>query len=360
MNICFQYKSKLVIIFAYIVIILFIISNSVAQQENINSIPQKSSFNSTCNIPKLAWHPKSHDFGFVQEGNMYNTTFEIWNNGTGSMEWSLQVKDNWVYVNPKFGESTGERDIINVSITTNGLNPGNYEGNVYIHSEGDYIYYTYFVITESKLSFYPKFFDIGVINQNEEKNIYFEIWNKGKGILNWSLITNSEIIEISPTYGSSIGEHNLINITIKPNTIDSGLYNEKIEIISNGGNGFLYVNFSINNPPLKPTIEGKTKTKSDIELLYEIQSFDKDGDKISYYIDWGDTTYNNWSNFISSGTKYNITKIWTQNGFYSIMVKARDVYNYESEWGIVEVEVPKRVILSNSFFYFNNILLKFL
>ena len=107
-------------------------------------------------IPILAWHPKKYDFGYVQEGNSYQTTFEIWNNGTGSMEWKLDVRDAWITAQPQSGVSTGEHDIINVTITTTGLQLGFYEGNVYIHSAGDYIFYTSFIVSETVLEFFPK------------------------------------------------------------------------------------------------------------------------------------------------------------------------------------------------------------
>ena len=112
--------------FIYLVIfLLFIVvinPNSISMNNNIFSINQTKYNKNNIEIPKLAWQPKSHNFGFVQQGNLYNTTFEIWNNGTGILEWSLQKKDNWVNINPNSGMSAGEHDLINVTIKQTGFN----------------------------------------------------------------------------------------------------------------------------------------------------------------------------------------------------------------------------------------------
>jgi len=345
----FYSKNKLLIFLINSAIILLIISNTSAINQNTNIHSVNISKNNVTNIPKLAWYPKSHDFGFVQEGNIYKTVFEIWNNGTGIMEWSLQIRDNWVKVNPYSGISSGEHDIINVSIDTTELNSGEYEGNVYIHSEGDYIYYTYFSITEAKLAFYPKYHDVGYIPKDENHTINFEIWNEGEGDLNWILHSNSDFISIIPSNGTSNNEHDIVNIALDPKNILSGKYNEKINITSDGGNDYLMINFTINNPPTIPNIDGKTKSKSGKEYLYKISSFDTEEDNISYFIDWGDDFKSNWSSFIPSGQIFNVTKIWNETGIYSIKVKAKDTYNSESNWGVLKVEVPTTNFLNNIF-----------
>jgi hypothetical protein len=226
---------------------------------------------------------------------------------------------------------------------------------VYIHSEGDYIYYTYFSITEAKLAFHPKYFNEGVINLSENQTFNVDIWNEGKGLLNWNLQSNSNYIKILPLNGSSDSEHNTINITINTKEIPSGKYYEIINITSDGGNDYIYTNFIINNPPNKPIIDGKTKILKGKEVLYEIISFDPEGDNISYIIDWGDNIISNWSEFIPSGTLFNTTKIWNENGYYSIKVKAKDIHSSESNWEIFEVEVPKNILFYNHFSNLKNI-----
>jgi hypothetical protein len=331
------------LIFIFIVLLLSIIfilnPNSISIKNKVYTLNQNK-YNNINEIPKLAWYPKSHNFGYIQEGNLYNTTFEIWNNGTGILEWILQKKDDWVDINPVSGMSAGEHDLINVTINTKDLSPGYYEGNVYIHSEGDYIYYTFFNVTDRKLAYYPNYFNAGIINQNSNKSIFFEIWNEGEGILNWSLESSSNLIKIIPSNGSSDEEHTFIQLSIKPTNQYSGKYNEMVYIKSNGGNGNIYVNFTINNPPNKPTINGEKIIKKNDAEIYEICSYDPENNNISYFIDWGDNTYKNWSIYFKSGDKFNISKKWNQIGYYTIGVKSKDIYNLESNWSFIEIEVP--------------------
>jgi hypothetical protein len=337
-------------------ILISITANSAINENYVFSLEFNLNKNKLY-IPKLEWHPKYYDFGYIQPDNLYYTNFEIWNNGTDIMYWNLNVRDDWVNVNPSYGYSIGEHDLINITINTTNLRSGKYEGNVYIHSEGDYIFYTYFIISEEKLAFYPKKFNINNLKQNNIYELEFEIWNEGPSIINWHAESNSSLIKIKPSNGSSDSTHDTIIIEIDTNNQKSGKYYEIINIYSNGGNGRLEINFTINNPPHKPLINGKTRIKKDQEYSYNITSSDPDGDNISYYIDWGDGKNNTWSNFFSTGNSYNINKIWNEEGIYQIRAKAKDIYNFESDWSIIEVEVPNRFFINienNNFFHIIN------
>jgi len=86
--------------------------------------------------PQLSYSPTSHDFGNVQEGKIYQTTFEIWNSGTGTLTWSLTDSYSWLTYSPTSGSSTGEHDTVTVTIDTTGLSPGSYSGSISISSNG--------------------------------------------------------------------------------------------------------------------------------------------------------------------------------------------------------------------------------
>jgi len=87
-------------------------------------------------IDVLAFFPKSHDFGYIHEGESYQTTFDIWNNGTGTLIWNLETFRPWISFSPTSGSSTGENTLITVTINTTGLSPGNYEASICITSDG--------------------------------------------------------------------------------------------------------------------------------------------------------------------------------------------------------------------------------
>lgn len=71
--------------------------------------------------PALAFYPQSHYFGILLEGVTEETTFDIWNSGTGTVTYSLTSEEDWVTVSPINGSSSGEHDLITVTIDTTGL-----------------------------------------------------------------------------------------------------------------------------------------------------------------------------------------------------------------------------------------------
>jgi hypothetical protein len=98
-------------------------------------------FNVTVNIisytyPALAFYPQSHYFGILMQNVTEETTFEIWNSGTGIISYSLSCVDSWVTVSPASGSSTGEHDLITVGIDTTGLPLGSSQES-YINIESN-------------------------------------------------------------------------------------------------------------------------------------------------------------------------------------------------------------------------------
>ena len=98
--------------------------------------PYNVTVNLTCGGPVLSYSPTYHDFGTIQEGQTYQTTFDIWNCGTGTLDWSLSDSYSWLTYSPTSGSSTGEHDTVTVTIDTTGLSPGSYSGSISISSNG--------------------------------------------------------------------------------------------------------------------------------------------------------------------------------------------------------------------------------
>jgi VCBS repeat-containing protein len=84
----------------------------------------------------LSYEPTSHDFGEVDQGETPSTTFEIWNSGNGTLVYTLTPQCDWVYVSPTSGESTGEHDVITVTIDTGDLLFGEHQCDILINSNG--------------------------------------------------------------------------------------------------------------------------------------------------------------------------------------------------------------------------------
>ncbi len=88
-----------------------------------------------------------------------------------------------------------------------------------------------------------------------------------------------------------------------------------------------------NNPPNKPVKpSGSTSGKLGIEYTYTTITTDPDGDQVYYNWSWGDNTYSEWLGPYDSGINNSAKHIWNNKGTYQIKVKAKDVYDAESDW----------------------------
>jgi len=280
-------------------------------------------------IPVLRWEPKSHDFGYVQEGTISQTTFDIWNNGTGDMVWVLHVRSSYVAVSPSSGSSTGEKDTITVTIDTTGLECGSYEGNVFIHSEGDYIFYTYFVVTDSQLAVSPSQIDL-VYTDDSQVSSLLQLWNEGAGEILWDCVTSDPWISVEPSNGVATQNRQDVIVTIDGSKLNSTLSSGEIFFQSTGGDIMVPVNVRKNTPPSKPMIDGPDTVKIGMVVPFQFSSVDGEDDPVYYSIDWGDDIIDNWLGPYDSGKVVHFNHTWDKRGSYSITCKAKDAYDAES------------------------------
>jgi len=105
--------------------------------------------------------------------------------------------------------------------------------------------------------------------------------------------------------------------------------------------------------PEVPTIDGPTKGIPNIEYDYLFRSTDPENDEILYYIDWGDGQIEEWIGPYISGEDITVSHAWDKQGNYIIKSKARDINGLESDWGTLEIKIPR---YRNS----NNIIFKYI
>jgi len=110
-----------------------------------------------------------------------------------------------------------------------------------------------------------------------------------------------------------------------------------------------------NEPPKIPTITGQKNGGVDVEYEYTIVSTDPEVDNIFYDILWDDGT--NLTDFgpYASGTELKVSHSWNERGTYTIKARACDKIGACSNWGELEVSMPK-----NKNIHFNLNLLMFL
>jgi hypothetical protein len=103
--------------------------------------------------------------------------------------------------------------------------------------------------------------------------------------------------------------------------------------------------------PDKPA--GPTNGKPGEEYTFSSSSVDIYGDEIYYLWDWGNGEYSDWMGPYKSGEEVEISYIWDNKGIKTVKVKAKDIYDCESDWSLgLRVNIPR----SKTNFYRLNLL----
>jgi len=105
-----------------------------------------------------------------------------------------------------------------------------------------------------------------------------------------------------------------------------------------------------NQPPAVPTIDGSASGIVGQTYEYTFITTDPNGDYISYYINWGDSTNSGWIGPNQSSEQIIVSHTWTTRGTYTIKAKAKDVYDAESDWGLLKIRMPKGQIHTSPLF----------
>ena len=96
-----------------------------------------------------------------------------------------------------------------------------------------------------------------------------------------------------------------------------------------------------NLPPSAPQISGESKVFVEKESTFTFTSNDNNGgDKISYYIDWGDGNTEDWFGLHDSNEIVTKTHVY-EKGTYKLTAKSRDQLELESEESTFEVKASK-------------------
>ncbi len=95
-------------------------------------------------------------------------------------------------------------------------------------------------------------------------------------------------------------------------------------------------------PPFPPpSISGPLSGKVGTEYNYTFVQNNPECDDISYFIDWGDNTTTGWTEYYLAGVGCTRNHTWLEERKYTIRAKVKDVFGEESDWGYLEVTMPK-------------------
>jgi hypothetical protein len=240
--------------------------------------------------PTFKISPNHFDFGEIFVSGHKSTNFEIWNSGTGILSYLIEEDCSWLSVSPSSGSSTGEHDLITVSVDTGELNPGDYFYSLEIVSNGgNELFNVSLKVIEIPnvpyLRVNTQLIDFGEILINTQNYADLELWNGGTGILSYLIEEDCSWLSVSPSSGSSTGEHDIITLSIDNLGLTEGFYEYDFTISSNDVDKEITVKMKIIKNSSKPTLEILKPKKS---MLY---LFDKEIISLSRTLIFGPITF---------------------------------------------------------------------
>ena len=151
----------------------------------------------------------------------------------------------------------------------------------------------------------------------------------------WTSMTNS-----SGYYSAIITAPAMVDDT--PSGRETGSGGVIVQCINGGLSGYRVQTLVTieNTAPAAPSVTGPIDGKIRIPYNCTIVAMDADGDRLSYFIDWGDNTSEEWPGVYDSNVTITVGHSFAYKGTYYIKVKATDVYGAESDWGYLQVTMP--------------------
>jgi len=91
--------------------------------------------------------------------------------------------------------------------------------------------------------------------------------------------------------------------------------------------------YIITHPPEIPEQpSGPTEGLVGVEYTFSTRTTDPEGEQVYYKWDWGDGTVSEWFGPFDSGDTVLESHTWMEAEMYEVTVKAKDIYNRESDW----------------------------
>ncbi len=191
--------------------------------------------------PAICLNTESITASCVQGGNAPTQSFEIWNCGEKTLNYSIGDNASWLSCNPATGSSTGEHDTITLTFTTSALALGTYPATIVIGATGASNTPQRVPVTLTVNPPPPPAISLNVASLRNSCQAggsaaaqSFEVWNSGGKTLNYSISDDVSWLGCTPTTGASTGEHDSISVSYTTGTLAAGIYLAKITISGTG------------------------------------------------------------------------------------------------------------------------------
>jgi hypothetical protein len=194
--------------------------------------------------PVLSSSPESFVFEATEGGpDPPVSILTVWNSGGGTLNWQAADDAAWLTLTPSTGQSAGEQDSVEVSVSIAGLVPGTYDATITVSSsqlpgEGILVPVT-LTVTEILpiLSVFPSTMSFsgweGGPNPIPQT---LNIQNIGGNPMAWQAVSSIPWLKLSPELGSSEGEIDPVEVSVDLANLTDGEYHARITVIASASN----------------------------------------------------------------------------------------------------------------------------
>ena len=198
----------------------------------------------TYSIPQVLSSSPTSLTSSCQVGNNASAqSFQVWNSGTGTLNYTISTDQTWVSCTPASGTSTGPSDqkTITVNYATSSLAPGNYSATITINAPGSSnapqtIPVSLTVLSPPTIASSPTSLTNSCSHGNNAAAQSFQVWNSGSGSVNYTISTDQTWVSCTPTSGTSTGVSDKKTITVNyaTSSLAPGIYTANITMVDPG------------------------------------------------------------------------------------------------------------------------------
>ncbi len=244
------------------------------------------------------------------------TGFNVQGGGAGEEDAGLEVRSNYckIYDNTLNGNpATGInlRDSANFNIISENVIMNNLGAGIFVWEESDF-----------NSIFFNNFRTNSWFNVKDYCNNYYDNSDNPTDYERNMCGNNWDDYEGSDNNADGIGD--------SPYLIQGGSNKDNYPLMSAW----------YNSPPETPTISGPSSGTAGVDYDYTMSTTDPDNHEITLHIDWDDGSIDEWVPTISGEEIYPYHS-WSEEGTYTIRVKAEDLYGAESDWATLSISMPR-------------------
>ncbi len=289
------------------------------------------------------------DRGTLSFSGDQEKTFNVRNSGAGTLDYQISDDREWMSVSPEGGNSTGEWDVITVTVDTSGLSDASYSGTVSIASNNA-INSPQSLAVDLTISQRPTAsieLDRNSLSFTGNQEKTFNVRNSGAWTLDYQISDDREWMSVSPESGSSTGEWDEITVTVNASGLSVGEYSGLVSVSSNNADNSprtLTVHLTIEDEPPSVSITSPQNGAlvSRIVTVSANASDDVGIKKVEFYIDNGLKATDT-----SSPYEWSWDTTLYSSGAHTVKAKAYDTIDQTAEDSIeVIVDQPPEVSIT--------------